>query len=65
MPPGDAGGLSLSIERILTEPGLAERCQAAGQRLVEETYSWDAIAGPTLATYRATGAGELAPPSAG
>ena len=53
VPPGDAGGLSASIERMLTEPGLAAAAQAAGQALVTRKYAWDAIARPTVASYEA------------
>ena len=43
-PPGNAGALAAAFERMLTEPGLVEKCQAAGTQLVATKYSWDAIA---------------------
>jgi glycogen(starch) synthase len=52
VPPGDAGSLSFAVERLLTEPVLAASSQAAGNRLVQERYSWDAIASATIETYR-------------
>jgi glycosyltransferase involved in cell wall biosynthesis len=36
---------------MLTEPGLAERCQRAGYSLVAEGYTWDLVAAATLKTY--------------
>jgi glycogen(starch) synthase len=64
VPPGDASALALALERILTEPKLAAAAQRAGTALVEDTYSWDAIAAPTLATYHTAGAGSpLVPPA--
>lgn len=50
-PAGDGGALAHAIERICAEPGLAERCQAAGDRLVRTTYSWDAVAHATVPVY--------------
>jgi glycogen(starch) synthase len=50
-PPGDAGALAHAIERMCTEPGLAERCQAEGDRLARTVYSWDAVAAATLPVY--------------
>ena len=38
------GRCSFAVERLLTEPVLAASSQAAGSRLVQERYSWDAIA---------------------
>jgi glycogen(starch) synthase len=55
VPPGDAGSLSFAVERLLTEPVLAASSQAAGSRLVQERYSWDAIASATVETYRRAG----------
>ena len=54
VPPGDAGSLSFAVERLLTEPVLAASSQAAGSRLVQERYSWDAIAAATVETYAPT-----------
>ena len=48
---GDAGDLAHQVIRMLTEPGLAGRCQEAGHRLVASTYTWDAVAGATEPVY--------------
>jgi polysaccharide biosynthesis protein PslH len=40
----DAPGLAAAIGRILDDPGLGARIGAAGRRLVEDRYSWDASA---------------------
>jgi glycogen synthase len=48
---GNPSSLAHAIERLCTEPGLAERCQAAGDRLVRTTYSWDAVAAATVPVY--------------
>jgi glycosyltransferase involved in cell wall biosynthesis len=36
---------------MLTEPGLAERSQAAGRELVTGRYSWDTVAAATAQVY--------------
>ena len=54
-PPGNADALAAAFERMLTEPGLVEKCQAAGTQLVESKYSWDAIAASTLEVYTDAG----------
>ena len=62
VPPGDAGSLSVSIERMLTDPELARASCAAGHELVATKYAWDAIASTTVASYeaaRATHRGNL------
>jgi glycogen synthase len=49
--PGDPGDLAHQVVRMLTEPGLATRCQTAGQHLVAERYTWDAVAAATEPVY--------------
>lgn len=51
VPPGDAGGMAVAIERMLTDADLAAAAQVAGQTLVTREYAWDAIAALTVATY--------------
>ena len=36
-PPGNADALAAAVDRMLTEPGLAAKCQAAGTELVRTT----------------------------
>jgi glycogen(starch) synthase len=55
--PGNPGSLAHQLLRMLTEPGLAERCQAEGFRLVQEVYSWDVVAAGTVPVYRDAMAG--------
>ena len=54
-PPGNADALAAAFERMLSEPGLVEKCQAAGTQLVATKYSWDAIAASTLEVYADAG----------
>ena len=49
--PGNAHDLADCIERVLTDHELAEDMVRHGQELLEATYSWDAIAGRTVAVY--------------
>lgn len=49
--PGDPGDLAHQVIRMLTEPGLAARCQEAGRRLVADRYTWDAVAAGTEPVY--------------
>lgn len=49
--PGNADELADCIERVLTEPGLADSLVARGRVLLEATYSWEAIAARTVAVY--------------
>jgi glycosyltransferase involved in cell wall biosynthesis len=49
--PGNADSLAHQLQRMLTEPGLAERCQRAGEALVHDVYSWDAVAAATVPLY--------------
>jgi glycosyltransferase involved in cell wall biosynthesis len=41
------------IGRLFREPALQSRLAANGRRLVEERYSWDALADGLLDQYRA------------
>jgi glycogen(starch) synthase len=50
--PGNAADLADCIERVLTDPGLADELVARGQQLIHASYSWDAIGARTLALYR-------------
>ena len=54
-PPGNADALAAAVDRMLTEPGLAAKCQAAGSELVRTRYSWDAIAASTIELYEEAG----------
>jgi glycogen(starch) synthase len=49
--PGDAGDLANAIVRIHAEPGLRRRAQEAGQALVHDVYSWEAVAAATEPVY--------------
>ncbi len=49
--PGNAEDLASCIERVLTEPDLADELVERGQQLLEATYSWDAIANRTVGVY--------------
>ncbi len=49
--PGNADQLADCIERVLTEPGVADALVRRGRELLEASYSWDAIAGRTVAVY--------------
>ena len=50
--PGNDAELATAIERVLTEPDLAENLTNRARRLVRDTYSWDAVAARTVETYR-------------
>jgi glycogen(starch) synthase len=49
--PGNADELADCIERVLTDPELAEELAARGRELLRATYSWEAIASRILAVY--------------
>jgi glycogen(starch) synthase len=49
--PGNARGLAEAIERVLTDPALADRLQRAGRDVLSRRFSWDAIAQSTMAVY--------------
>lgn len=50
--PGNADALAGCIERVLSEPDLAETMVRKGHELLAASYSWDAIAARTLEVYR-------------
>jgi glycogen(starch) synthase len=52
-PPGDVDGLARALEHILAEPELVAASHAAGQQLVHDVYSWDAVAAATVPQYQA------------
>lgn len=54
--PGNADALAGAVMRMLTEPGLAQACQEAASRLLDERYSWEAIAAATVGVYEHAGA---------
>ncbi len=49
--PGNADELADCIERVLTDRELAAEMVRRGRELLQATYSWDAIAGRTIAVY--------------
>lgn len=49
--PGNADELADCIERVLTDPELAEELAARGRELLQATYSWEAIAARILTVY--------------
>ena len=51
-PPGDARALADAVTRTITEPELRTRQTAHGLALVNQHYSWDAVAAHTIATYQ-------------
>ena len=50
--PGNAEELADCIERVLTDDELAEELVRRGREILQATYSWDAIAGRTMAVYQ-------------
>ena len=49
--PGNAVELAACVEAILTDPDRADEMRKHGAELLAERYSWQAIAGATLAVY--------------
>jgi glycogen synthase len=49
--PGDVNDLTNAIARMHEEPGLRRRSQETGRRLVNDVYSWDAVATATVPVY--------------
>ncbi len=43
VPPEDPAAIAAAIERIATDPALAERLALAGSQRVRERFGWDAI----------------------
>lgn len=50
--PGNSDQLADCIERVLTDPGAADELVRLGHELLEDNYSWNAIAERTLVVYR-------------
>jgi glycogen(starch) synthase len=50
--PGNAEDLADCIERVLTDDELADEMVRRGREILQATYSWDAIAGRTMAVYQ-------------
>jgi glycosyltransferase involved in cell wall biosynthesis len=44
VPPDDAPALADALERVISDPALADRMGGAGLRRVEEEFSWDHVA---------------------
>jgi glycogen(starch) synthase len=49
--PGNADELAACIEMVLTDAAMADEMRRCGSALLAERYSWDAIAGATVAVY--------------
>ena len=49
--PGDHHDLADRIERVLTDPALASRMTRAAAQLIDDNYTWDAIAVSTIEVY--------------
>jgi glycogen synthase len=49
--PGNADELAACIEMVLTDAAIADEMRRCGSALLAERYSWDAIAGATVAVY--------------
>ena len=49
---GDAAGLAQAIERVLSDPSLAQRLGNAGRERVLERYSWDRVVERLHCAYR-------------
>jgi glycosyltransferase involved in cell wall biosynthesis len=52
VPPGDAGGLTLAIDRVLGDGDLARRLAEAGRARVLRRFTWQACALGTVEQYR-------------
>lgn len=50
--PGNDAQLASAIERVLTEPNVASELTANARSLVNDTYSWPAVAARTIEVYR-------------
>lgn len=44
VPAGDTAGVAVALERVLTEPGLADKLAAAGRRRARSASSWETAA---------------------
>ncbi len=56
-PPRDPAGLAAAMRRLLTDPPLARRLGAAGQKLVFARHHWTAVTARMAEIYRAVAAG--------
>jgi glycosyltransferase involved in cell wall biosynthesis len=54
--PLEAGAVARGLETVLRNPDAGRAMGAAGRRLVEERFTWPAIAGRCIAAYKAHGA---------
>jgi glycosyltransferase involved in cell wall biosynthesis len=52
VPPGDAGALRATIERLLDDHALRARMGAAAKAKARESFSWDASTEATISVYR-------------
>ena len=52
IPPGDAQALMAAMERLLSDPALADEYGAAGRRRMADEFSIAAMAAGNLAVYR-------------
>lgn len=52
VPPGDPDALAAALERVLSEPALAQRLSAGGVRTVAERFTSAAMAAAMVAVYR-------------
>ena len=50
--PGNAADLADCLERVLTDPDLADDLARRGEELINASYSWDAIGARTITLYR-------------
>ncbi|MFZ8901750.1 MAG: glycosyltransferase, partial [Ilumatobacteraceae bacterium] len=50
--PGNDAQLAAAIEKVLTQPSVAEELTEKARVLVSETYSWSAVAHRTVDVYR-------------
>ena len=52
IPPGDVPALVAAMERLLSDPALADQYGAAGRRRMADEFSIEAMAAGNLAVYR-------------
>jgi glycosyltransferase involved in cell wall biosynthesis len=52
VPPGNGEALAAALSELLANPAARERLSAAAREAAAGPYSWDAVAGETLALYR-------------
>ena len=49
---GDADDLARSLQRLIDDPALVERCRTGAADYICEKYNWDSVVAQTLALYR-------------